>query len=79
MKRTNQIEVYQNIASKLVARAKDNVVKVINGQAPELMWNLEDAITEAMKYAHNCGIEEAEAKFDKLMKEFDHEDGTPAS
>lgn len=79
MNRSKQIEVYQNIASKLVSRARENVTKVINGQAPELVWNLEDAIVEAMKYAHNSGIEEAEAKFEKLMKEFDHEDGSSAS
>ncbi len=70
-----QIE-YRKIAKALVKKEAENIVKTItSGQSPNLHWDLEVAIVDALKYVAKTVEQETKLDFFDYIKEFDKNDG----
>jgi len=73
--RDNPAHIYRDIAKKIVAKLKENLVMTLeHGKSPDLYWKLEQAIVDAMRYADQTGGERVRLQMQELLKDFDDED-----
>lgn len=73
----NPAHLYRDVAKKIVAKLKQNLVETIEtGKAPDLYWKLEQAIVEAMKVADSCGSERTREQMQAVIRDFETDDGT---
>lgn len=75
--RDNPAHAYRDLAKKIVAKLKQNLVETIEtGKAPDLYWKLEQAIVEAMKFADGCGSDRTREQMQVIIQDFEDDDGT---
>lgn len=80
MRDTNPAVLYRDIAKKITAKVKDNLVATLeHGKTPDLYWKLEQAIVDALRYADQFGAERMKTHFERIVKDFEEGDGTSSS
>jgi hypothetical protein len=71
---------YQTVARNIVKKLKENIEKTISkGESPDLYWNLENAIIQAMRDVEADTARATKEEVLKLIKEFDEDNGTIAN